>query len=100
MIKPLKFDDGKETFSEEAVKIPNSADVKKTIDGIMKLEEEMDNIKADIKSAYDTAHKGGIDRKALKFVVKYKKKKPSQEFRQEVNELLEKCGEQMMFSFV
>lgn len=100
MIKPLKFDDGKGTFSEEAVKIPNSVDVKKAVDGILKLEEEMDNLKADLKSAYDTAHNGGIDRKALKIVVKHKRKPMSVEMRQDVNELMTKVGEQIVFAFV
>lgn len=100
MIKPLKFDDGKDTFSEEAVKLPNSADVKKTVDGILKLEEELANLKADLKQCYDTAHKGGIDRKALKIVVKHKKKAMSVELRQEINELLTKAGEQIVFAFV
>ena len=100
MIKPLKFDDGAVTGDGAPVKIANAGDVKKFIDRALKLEEQLDQDKADLKGLYDDAHEQGIDRKALKIVVKHKKKPVSLELRQEVNDLFEKCGDQPMFAFV
>lgn len=100
MNKPLKFDDAKIHGDPAPVKIPNSVDVKKFVERALKLEENMDQAKSDLKQLYDDAHNGGVDRKALKIVVKHKKKAFSVELRQEVNELFEKCGDSPMFCFV
>lgn len=100
MNKPLKFDDAKIHGDAAPVKIPNSADVKKFVERALKLEEQLDQDKADLKGLYNDAHNQGVDRKALKIVVKHKKKPFSLEVRQEVNELFEKCGDSPMFAFV
>ncbi len=99
MNKPLKFDDAK-IHEQEPVKIANSGDVKKFVERALRLEDQLDQDKADLKGLYDDAHNAGIDRKALKIVVKHKKKAFSVELRQEVNELFEKCGDSPMFAFV
>lgn len=99
MVKPLNFDDAKIREEEAPKKIPNSGDVKSFIARIHKVEETMDQAKADLKSLYSDAKDQGIDPKALKVVVKHKKHPVSIEHRQEVNELLEKVGDQAMFAF-
>lgn len=99
MPKELKFDDAK-IHDTAPVKIPNSGDIKKYIERALKLEETLDQTKADLKGLYDDADNEGIDRKALKVVVKHKKKPLSSNNRQEVNMLLEKVGDQPMFAFV
>jgi uncharacterized protein (UPF0335 family) len=99
MNKPLKFDDAK-IHEQEPMKIANAGDVKKFVDKLLRLEEQLDQHKVDMKQAYDDAHEQGIDRKALKIVVKHKKKAVSAELRQEVNDLFEKCGDPLMFAFV
>lgn len=100
MPKELKFDDSRIHDDEAPKKIPNSGDVKGFISRIHKVEETMDQAKADLKSLYSDAKDQGIDPKALKVVVKHKKHPVSVEHRQEVNELLEKVGDQKMFAFV
>lgn len=99
MPKELKFDDAKIRHDEAPKKIPNSGDIKSFIARIHKVEETMDQGKADLKSLYSDAKDQGIDPKALKVVVRHKKHPTSVEHRQEVNELLEKSGEQKMFAF-
>lgn len=76
----------------EARKIPNSGDVKKFVDRAIKLNESLDQTKADLKGVYDDASDQGIDRRALKVVVSHRKKPISEEHRQEVNELQKKIG--------
>jgi uncharacterized protein (UPF0335 family) len=100
MTKPLKFDDGKIKTNDAPVKIPNTADVKSLIGRIHKVMESMDESKADLKSLYAEADAGGIDTRAIKVVVKHKKRPTSVEHRQEVNMLLEKTGDAPMFAFV
>ncbi len=100
MVKPLKFDDASVQPEQEARKIPNTQEVKSFIAKIHKKMEDLDDLKSDLKQLYDDAEGQGIDSKALKIVVKHKKKPISVELRQEVNLLCEKCGEQMLFAFV
>lgn len=100
MPKALNFDDAKIPAADEPKKIPNAGDVKSFVNRIHKVEETMDQAKADLKSLYTDAKDQGIDPKALKIVVKHKKKPMSVELRQEVNELMTKVGEQHVFAFV
>jgi uncharacterized protein (UPF0335 family) len=100
MNKPLKFDDAKIHADEAPKKIPNSGDVKGFIDRIHKVMETLDEAKADLKALYSDAKDQGIDTRALKVVVVHKKRPMSTEFKQEVNLLLEKSGQQIMFAFV
>jgi uncharacterized protein (UPF0335 family) len=100
MPKELKFDDAKIHDQDAPKKIPNSGDVKGFITKIHKVMEDMDTAKSDLKQLYSDAKDQGIDPKALKVVVKHKKSPVSVEHRQEVNELLEKTGDQPMFAFV
>lgn len=86
------------TDSNEPHKLANAGDVRKFVDRALKLEEEMDQIKADLKGLYDDAHDQGIDRKDLKIVVKHRKKPMSFERRQGVNELLAKLGDLPLFA--
>lgn len=91
--KALNFDDAKIKPEQEAKKIFNSGDAKAFIERALKLEEQMSQTKADMKGLYDDAHEQGIDRKALKIVVKHKKNPMSQATRAEVNEIMTKVGE-------
>lgn len=100
MTKPLNFGDEKSAVDDAPRKIPNAGDVKKFIDRALKLEEELAQNRADLKSVYDDAHNEGIDRKALKVVVKHKKNPVSFEHRQEVNELLKKVSAEPLYHAV
>jgi len=97
--KALNFDDASVSEEQVARKIPNTQEVKAFIQKIHKKMEDMDDMKADLKSLYDDAEEQGIDRAALKFVVKFKKKPLSNDKKKAVNELLEKSGEQLLFVF-
>ena|ERR1700693_3288216 len=97
--KALQFDDAAVKEENAPRRIPNTVEVKGMIDRIMKVMETMDDAKADLKGLYAEADANGIDKKALKIVVNYKKRGISEETRQNVNELLEKAGEQMLFAF-
>ena len=99
MVKALNFDDSKVQESEEIRKIPNSGDVKKLLGRGLKLEADKDAANADLKGFYADVKEQGIDPKAMKALVKYKKRPISEEFKQEVNELFEKAGEQLLFAF-
>jgi uncharacterized protein (UPF0335 family) len=99
MTKALKFDDASVAADEAPRRIPNTAEVKSFIDRITKVMETMDDCKADLKSLYGDAADQGINKKALKIVVQYKKRGISDELKHDVNELLEKSGGQMMFAF-
>lgn len=101
MPRELKFDDAKiHGETTEPKKIPNAGDVKKFIERGLKLEEDKDMAVADIKSMYADAKEQGIDPKALKIVITHKKRPMSTERRQEVNEIMEKSGDQPYFAFV
>lgn len=82
----------------EARKIPNSGDVKNFINRALKLHEDLDQAKADLKGLYDDASDQGIDRKALKEVIAFRKKPLSLEHRQEVNELQSKVGGEAIYN--
>lgn len=99
MKKELKFGDAEQSC-EEAKKIANAGDVKSFIDRIHKVEETMDMAKADLKALYGDAKDQGIDPKALKVVVKHRKRPVSFEHRQEVNELLDKVGDLPLFAAI
>jgi len=99
MPKPLKFDDASVQAEDAPRRIPNTAEVKEFLSKIHKKMEEMDDLKSDLKQLYDDAEEQGIDRGALKFVAKLKKKPLSEEKKKMVNELLEKSGEQLLFAF-
>lgn len=90
----------KHVDSNETIKIPNSGDVRKFVDRALKLNEQLDQTKADLKGLYDDASDQGIDRKALKVVVNNRKKPLSFEHKQEVNELLTKLGELPLFAAI
>lgn len=100
MSKALNFDKSSELGDESgARRIPNAGEVKGFFDRALAQEKEIDGLKEDLKQIYQDAHDQGIDRKALRFVVKHKKNPISIEHRQEVNETLTKVGEQAMFAF-
>lgn len=71
--------------------------LKKYIDRIMKLKEEVAGINSDIKSVYDEADKMGYDRNAIKYIVKIKFKELSDEFKQTVNQFCLDLGEATVF---
>jgi len=81
-----------------AGKIASNKEIKEYVDRIMKLKEEADNINADIKSVYDAANDKGIDRTALKIVVKLRRKDVSEEHKQTVNAYLNALGDLPLFA--
>jgi uncharacterized protein (UPF0335 family) len=99
MTKPLKFD-ASAPAGEEAHKIANAGDVKKFIERAQSIEQIISDAKEDLGELYKEAEDAGIDKKALKFVVRHKKSPISVEHRQAVNEVMEKAGEQKFFAFV
>lgn len=81
-----------------AGKIASNKKVKETVERILKLKEESANINADIKSAYDAAANEGIDRAALKAVVKMRAKDVSEEHKVTVNSYLKALGDLPLFA--
>ena len=81
-----------------AGKIASNKEIKENVARILKLMEERDNISADIKSVYDSAHDKGIDRTALKQVVKLRRKDVSEEHKQTVNAYLNALGDLPLFA--
>jgi uncharacterized protein (UPF0335 family) len=98
-MKALKFEEREQEVNEPR-KIPNAGAVKEFVNRAMKLEEQLDQAKADLKGLYDDAHDQGFDRKALKIVIKNRKKPMSFELRQEVNELQTKLGDLPLFAAI
>lgn len=84
--------------TDEAIKIASNVDVKKHVDRIMKLQSEMDDIRADIKGEYDAASNAGIDRKALKLTIKEKTKPVPDDVKMLTNSYLKKLGQLSLFS--
>lgn len=84
---------------EEAVqKMASNVDVKKHADRIMKLQSDMDDIRADIKSEYDAADNAGIDRKALKLAIKHKGKPVPDDTKMLTNRYLKALGQLPLFA--
>ena len=81
-----------------AGKIASNKEIKEMVSRILKLKEEADNINADIKSVYDAANDKGIDRAALKQVVKLRRKDVSDEHKQTVNAYLNALGDLPLFA--
>ncbi len=82
-------------FKEKAV---GDKVIKDAVARILKLEEEKDSAVSELKGAYDDAAAKGVDRKALKTVVKLKKKGHSPEHTQTVNSYLKSLGELPLFA--
>ena len=81
-----------------AGKIVGDKEVKSYVKRILRLKEEADNINADIKSVYDEAADKGLDRSALKTVVKISRKDVSEEHKQTVNAYLNAIGDLPLFA--
>lgn len=96
MAKPMAILEKEE--SPFASKMASNKEIKEFSDRILKLQEERDNISADIRSTYDAAADKGIDRKALKSVVKIVKKGLSDEDKVTVNAYLKALGELPLFA--
>jgi len=72
--------------------------IKKAVERILALEEKKDQAVSDLKGAYDDAAEKGVDRRALKDVVKLQKKTRSPEHMQTVNSYLKALGELPLFA--
>lgn len=76
-----------------------NANLKSFIDRVQKLTEEKNQIMADIKSVYDDAANSGFDRKAFKLIVKTLNNRPTQDFKDTVNEYLDSLNEMPLFAY-
>jgi uncharacterized protein (UPF0335 family) len=85
---------------QSAHKVAGDTDIKKGVERLLKLTEEMDNLKADLKAVYDEYADKGVDRRALKTVVKLKRKDMSEEHKNTVNAYLRALGELPLFAGV
>lgn len=86
-----------EADDEAVVKMASNVDVKKYTDSIIKRHGEMDQIRSDIKSDYDSASNAGIDRKALKRVVKERMKPTPDDEKMLTNKYLGQLGQLALF---
>lgn len=82
---------------DQVVKMASNVDVKKFTDSIIKRQGEMDQIRSDIKSDYDCASNAGIDRKALKRVVKERLKPTPDDEKMLTNKYLKQLGQPSLF---
>lgn len=85
--------------SGSAVAMFSSETLKFHINKYMAAIEKKDQANADVKSALDAAEKAGIPKGELKFVVKHRKKKLSEDFKANVNIMNEMLGDLPLFSF-
>jgi len=82
-----------------AGKIAGNKDIKEAVENILKKREELDNLRADVRALYDAAADKGIDRKALKAVVEFKRgQMASEEHKSDVNTYLKALGELPLFA--
>lgn len=80
-------------------KIAGNKDIKSAVESILKKREDLDNLRADVRALYDAAADKGIDRKALKAVVEFKRgQMASEEHKSDVNRYLEALGELPLFA--
>lgn len=80
-------------------KIAGNKEIKAFAERILKKREELDNLRADVRSEYDAAADKGIDRKALREVVNCKRgQMASEEHKDTVNRYLQALGELPLFA--
>lgn len=81
-----------------AGKIAGNKEIKEAVERIIKLKGEMADLASDIKGVYDLAADKGIDRKALKAVVKIRTNDVGEEHKQTVNSYLKALGDLPLFA--
>ena len=99
MKKALKFDD-KAPPSEEARRIPNAGEVREFLDRALSMENKINDYRQDLREVYKQAEEQGIDPKALRVVVKHRRKPLEFDFKQEVNEISTKSGGEAIFAAI
>ena len=81
-----------------AGKVAGNKDIKDIVEKIIKLKGQMSDLASDIKGVYDLASDKGLDRKALKTVVKLRMNDAGEEHKQTVNAYLKSLGDLPLFA--
>lgn len=76
----------------------NVNELKKYTERLLKLKKQQDDLRMDVLGVYNAADDVGLDRKALKEVVKVKSKSRSSDHMAAVNEMLEALGDFPIYS--
>lgn len=84
---------------QHAGKIAGNGEIKAAVERILKKREELDQLRADVRGEYSSAADKGIDTKALKEVVEFRRgQMASEEHKTTVNLYLNALGELPLFS--
>lgn len=98
--KARKEKESDDVESTNGVAMFDSVALKKHVDAVMKAIEKKDQANADVQTAYAAADKAGIPVSELKFLIKNRKKKLSEDFKANVNIMNEMLGDLPLFAFL